>query len=280
MKHFVLVFAATASILAACQPLIRDAHEYSEHQQVGLGEAVSQLALQDEIGQLNAVLEANEQDTFAGLWIQHEPDYRIIVAFTKNGQKTIRSYIENKPWAGLVKVRPAKYTYEELQAAQRIAHSAVHQFCIDVESAIDVTQNRVELYVYDPRQVEAALQPVGIQLPASVTLIQVNEMSSMTALLAGELVLVDGCLRAKNPDADVSDVLILPPKYTLRMDGSTAEIITKDGQVVAHIGDRVDVGEGEIPVEAMDQCMFKKLPTGCLGPYWFVGSISLTGRPK
>lgn len=32
---------------------------------------------------------AKEGDTFAGLWIQNEPRYKVIARFTKRGKKTI-----------------------------------------------------------------------------------------------------------------------------------------------------------------------------------------------
>ena len=43
---------------------------------VDVEEAICRLSLQDEIGELGAELAANERDTFAGLRIQHQPDFR------------------------------------------------------------------------------------------------------------------------------------------------------------------------------------------------------------
>jgi hypothetical protein len=52
-------------------------------------------------------LEQNEGGTFAGLWIQHEPAYRVRVAFNRDGEETIRPYVGGTPLAGLIKVRAA-----------------------------------------------------------------------------------------------------------------------------------------------------------------------------
>lgn len=38
----------------------------------------------DSIGAINGTLQEKEAGTFAGLWIQHRPDYRVVVAFTKS----------------------------------------------------------------------------------------------------------------------------------------------------------------------------------------------------
>ena len=39
----------------------------------------------------------NEKDTFAGLWIQHQPEHRFVVLVTHDGEETIRPYIEGEP---------------------------------------------------------------------------------------------------------------------------------------------------------------------------------------
>ena len=54
-------------------PIERDAQHYAERYGIELSKAVTRLTLQEPIGELGAAIEANEEDTFAGLWIQHEP---------------------------------------------------------------------------------------------------------------------------------------------------------------------------------------------------------------
>jgi hypothetical protein len=58
----------------------QDAEAYSKRFGVSKDEALQQLGTQDEIGELNATLEREQAETFSGLWIQHEPKYRIVVA--------------------------------------------------------------------------------------------------------------------------------------------------------------------------------------------------------
>lgn len=58
-----------------------DAHWYAERFGVSHEEAVHRLRLQGAIGELDSALRS-ERRTFAGLWIEHEPVFQIVVAFT------------------------------------------------------------------------------------------------------------------------------------------------------------------------------------------------------
>ena len=90
---------------------------YAEQFGVELQEAVNRLMLQEPAGKLGATLEEHEGDTFADLWIQHEPEFVIVVAFTRNGDETVRRYIQGGPLEELVKVRHADATLRELMEA-------------------------------------------------------------------------------------------------------------------------------------------------------------------
>ena len=61
---------------------VQDSRMYAEQFCIGLAEAIRRLTLQESIGKLGAALEANEAATLGGLWIQHEPEFRVVVAFT------------------------------------------------------------------------------------------------------------------------------------------------------------------------------------------------------
>jgi hypothetical protein len=133
--------------------------------------------LQDFAGDLDAELSAKEADTFAGLWIQHTPQFQIIVQFTQDGKETIRPYIENGPLADIIDVRIADVTLAELEATQAAALLKVRDFDIPVESGINGFENRVELYVIERSRFETILQETRIQLPDNVDVITVDELS-------------------------------------------------------------------------------------------------------
>ena len=53
--------------------LLQDAQAYAADVGVDLEEALNRLGLQDAIGNLNARLQSEQRDTFAGLWVEHQP---------------------------------------------------------------------------------------------------------------------------------------------------------------------------------------------------------------
>jgi len=159
-------------------PLVRDAQVYASDQGISLDEAIRRLQLQRPIGELNAQLIANERDTFAGLWIQHDPEYRVIVQFTRDSEATIQPYIDNGPLADIVEVRTARVSLAQLEIAQSLVMKAIHDLGVTVNSGINVFENSVELYVIERSQLEAALQEANIQFPEYVKIITVKELST------------------------------------------------------------------------------------------------------
>ena len=167
--------------------LVRDAREYASVMQVDLDEAIRRLQLQDAIGGLGAALVEKEEDTFAGLWIQHQPEYRVIAQFARNGEATIRPYSENGPLAGIVEVRTASITLNELETARAQASQVTQELGIRANSGINVFENRAELYVLAPVQLDDALRKADLQLPANVEVIKVDELpKEVTDIFGGK----------------------------------------------------------------------------------------------
>ncbi len=152
-------------------PIERDAQHYAEQFGVDQSEAVTRLTLQESIGKLGAAIEANEEDTFAGLWIQHKPEYRVVVAFTMEGESTIAKYVQDGPLLELIEVRSAKATLRELERAQLEAGQIVADLGFNLASGIIVQKNRAELYATDRAALEEALRESGNTLPDHVVIV-------------------------------------------------------------------------------------------------------------
>ena len=88
------------------------AEEMAAQWGVPADEAYQRLRVEDAIGTLQTELAVWEVDTFAGLWIEHEPGYAVVVAFTRDGEKTLKPYLEGRSIPGLT-VRKARYTLAE-----------------------------------------------------------------------------------------------------------------------------------------------------------------------
>ena len=253
-------------------------------------------ATEDAISTLQNRLQANDADTFAGLWIQHEPEYHIIVAFTRDGEETIQQYVvDDSELAQLIEVRSAEYTLAQLEADQQAAIQILDTIQQSAGIGIMMMDNRVVVDITDRASFEAALveanvtlpksvivnaiyEPLGedppfdIKPPPSVFMPQLKQRDAvfMEALLIGELVVQDGCLRINNENG--STLIIWQADYYLTDNNSILAILDEKGTVVAQIGEIVYMGGGEQP--AVNEVeMRQPIPKQCSGPYWRMGKI-------
>ena len=275
----------------------RDAQAMAEDMGIPVDEAVRRMQYQDGIGDLQAALMANEAETFAGLWIEHEPEYQIVVQFTRDGEQTIHPYLEGKPWADRVEVRTAEATLASLEAAMAETMNLLQALDLNVISVLNVQENRVEVIVIDRAWFQTQLDKAGVQLPKHVEMVISEAYSGqeidvcatpavpgvafprqaplvavvVEAQLIGDLRLVDGCLRVKDIYSGDSILPIWPPEFTLRAENDQLQVLDGDDQVVARVGEEVYMGGGEVSSPSLPDCVRQQLPAECSGPYWIVG---------
>lgn len=110
---------------------------------------------------------------FGGLWIQHEPDYKVVVAFTRDGEETVRPYIENTPLEDLVEVREVEATIGELGRARDRASAILQELGVQAASGIDIRNNVVQFYLpeAEKKKLDAGLREAGLELPDRVELV-------------------------------------------------------------------------------------------------------------
>lgn len=286
------------------QEIHLDAQAYADDLGVGLEEASRRLNLQEAIGEFGAALEANEVDSFAGLWIQHEPEYRVVVAFVgDDGETVIRPYLETYPaLADVIEVRSAQYTLAELETAQREAFAIVEELePLSIAGGVDVINNRVFLTVGNPELFLQAVEAAGFELPSMVIVEPINPdnipesnaggldeyagpdgqiiyfprqapaVASMEALLEGTLVLDDnGCLRVQHESVPPAEapVIIWHYDFLLDINGAEVTVLNGDGEPVGRVGEWTRMGGGNSRTVAEPE-----MPPACPGPYWILGSI-------
>jgi hypothetical protein len=90
----------------------------------------------------------------------------------------------------------------------------------------------------------------------------------MDALITGELVVANGCLRVD--DKYGNNVLLWPPDFSTHTEQGIIQVLDSTGQIVAGVGDWVEVGGGEVPTPTY-LGLVDPLPENCPGPYWLVG---------
>lgn len=278
---------------------LQDAQLFAEQTGIELSEALSQLQSQDEVGTLQVKLAEEHSETFAGLWTEHEPTYRIIVAFTRDGEETIQPYIENSPLADKVEVRSAEMSYVELENLHNQTIGLTNELGLPVSSSINIQENIVELYVTDQVRFDAALaqanatlpknvvvsavyEPVGESPPFDVTpepsifmpQLQVRSTAFMEALLVGELVVQDGCLVVQS--GEESMMVIWQADYYLNNRDGTIEILNETGEVMAQVGETIEMGGGEVSFSGeLESSLREPIPEPCGQPQkvWLMGEF-------
>ena len=190
LSLLVLTLIAVSAFAQSDSPpgaaLLQDAASYAARFGVDVDEAVHRLRLQREIGDLDAVLTTEERGTFAGLWIEHEPHYRVVVRFTDPaGEQRLRTRIAGGPLAALVDTKPARWTVAELEAQQQEIRSASQRAGVKANSDINVVENRVELQVVDPQEMHAALVSKRVAIPPAVEITRVDALAVPQSLLGG-----------------------------------------------------------------------------------------------
>ena len=169
-------------------PLLFDAQVYASNMNVSVEEALRRFKLQD-IPMPEEELSMNESGTFAGLWIEHTPELKFVVQFTRDGEETMKPYLKKYPeLADIIEVRnTAKVSLADLRRAQANASYSARALDIPVESDINVYNNSVELYMTksDRSRFDDALQRNEIQIPDIVRVITV-EAEAMGNLIGGD----------------------------------------------------------------------------------------------
>ena len=277
-------------ILSPDEALRFDAEAYAKKYGVSVEEAIERLQSQEEIGSLNHSLTENEPDTFGGLWIEHEPEYKVVTLFTRDGEQTIRPYLEGKSIADLVEVRPARYTLAELNTIYDQTIQELKKLDFEVSSGIDLQGNRVEIVVGDQEWFELELNRVGAQLPEGAELsftegastakdkdliltppvpgiafprLKPTEGYQMCLLLEmiGTLRMEDSCLYVQPLGSDKKLLVVWPSTYSLRLEEGQVMVINGSGEEVVRVGEEVYLGGGG----DIDAWISQQIPEACRG---------------
>lgn len=158
-----------------------DASSYAEERGLSDREANRRMRLEScfavELGALERTLRQRERDSFAGIWIQHDPEYRFVASFTEDGREKLRPYIENKPYVPLIVTRSdATATLPELKNAQARAGRLVDRLGLHANLGLDIQKNRAEIYVLDRRRAEKRIRRSELRLPEHAVLVEVERL--------------------------------------------------------------------------------------------------------
>ncbi len=168
--------------------LQRDAEAYANDFGVSIEEAIERLELQPVIGQLRAELVASEPDYFAGLWIQHMPEFQVVVRFTEDADNRINPYLETfESLRPVVETQSAELALSSLRDIQASIYTTVLELDLPVETGIDIQNGIVELYATERAHIDFLTQALVLPIPDYVKTVLVPELSTPEADIYGGL---------------------------------------------------------------------------------------------
>jgi hypothetical protein len=210
---------AAAAGIQSTDPINYDAQIYAELNGVTIDEALHRFELQDAAGELDAALTANEADTFAGLWLEHQPEFKVVVAFTKDGEATIQKYLTEE-LADVVEVRTVDKTTTELEKIQMDFINTLRSLNILADSYTYIPETKVIFSIKksDKELFDSYVNNGDIIVPDKVYIEFVDELAHFDADAAQpdslqdwqplEIVSVEGPLDPINPGGPVVGITI------------------------------------------------------------------------
>lgn len=284
---------------------------YAENMGVSLEEAQRRFRLQDAAGELQVKLRENEADTFAAIWIEHVPKFKIVVLFTDHAEQKIKPYLTDE-LASVVEARTVEESRVMLEESKNKIISALLELGIPVGSELNVYENRINIYVNETNRVQfdKALQDKQIDISDNVDVItvwnmgQTGQAANPPSLgdhfpqlinmpnayydlppIEGKVVLENGCLRIsaiKETWAGADNFLIIwDARFSTRREQGVVQITNSlTNEVLASVGDYAVVAGNKIDKETMPSELKEPIPDECSGPYWLIGEfIKKVERP-
>ena len=264
---------------------------YAQHYGIGMDEAAWRFDIMNIVHLLGNALENDHPDVFTGFWIEHEPEFRLVACFTRNGEEILETYRDKYPdLVEITIVKENEYTLDELLQAQGEANRILRELGLFFSSATMEMDNRVEIYVTDSELFYGTLEEAGVELPdcvvpvivyellrgvpdglnpdPSVNFPQLKTASScyMAALTIGTLELIDGYLRVEGT------IIIWQPDYFVHNNDGTIEIWDRDGNVVGRVGEEIYMGGGSAgTLDNINPTLKEPLPICTEGSFWLQG---------
>ncbi|MEM7051434.1 MAG: S1 family peptidase [Acidobacteriota bacterium] len=179
-----VVVLAASPLSAQLVEFREEVAKYTALYGVHEAEALRRLQLQAAVGELDAKLMAEHGGAFAGLWIEHEPDFRVVVRFkAPHGRHVLDGLKLDRKLRPHLELRSdARYSREELKAAQQAAIYMARELGAEIDANLDVEGNRVELYSTDAAGLRGRLADRSLRLPAAVEVQAVEALAQPVEL--------------------------------------------------------------------------------------------------
>lgn len=158
------------------------AEAYAEAYGVPLGEAISRLAKMDQAAELEERLLAQHPNRFGGLYVEHRPEFRIVVKATGDAEQLLRETVNDPAFVP----RPAERSLRGLRQAQENVLEVLERLGLEFESSLDVATGEVKVFVLDASKARPAVEALLTRHPF-ITLQEVEAMPVPSATILGGL---------------------------------------------------------------------------------------------
>ncbi|HST59292.1 MAG TPA: S1 family peptidase [Longimicrobium sp.] len=165
----------------------QDAAAYASQFGVSPQEGARRLQLQEAVNALNARLTEEQAGTFAGLSIEHTPEFRVVARFTRKGEETLQPYL-SPALAQVVQVEPARFTLQQLERRLEASYDRVRKAGIPAAGGVDVRANRAEVHVQRGRSAAAR----GLLTESDASVVEVDHLPQEEIAMYGGLS-ITGC---------------------------------------------------------------------------------------
>ena len=276
-----------------------DAVIYAQNNNIPVEEAVRQFHLQDAAGELQETLREKESDTFRAIWIERVPEFKIVVLFSRDPERTIKPYLTDE-LRDVVEARTVDESLAMLEDAKQDVLSSLLELGIESEAKTNVYENRITLSVSKANRVllNNALEENHLELPQNVdvvtvwTLWQDNDPDAPSLgghfpqllitpgasydlpYTEGTLILENGCLRLSGVQDMLNGdnfLLIWDARFSTRTEDGIVQVIDSlTGEVLASVGETIGVSFNG---GNLNRPTWRPIPDECSGPYFIVGQM-------
>ncbi|HEV8545211.1 MAG TPA: S1 family peptidase [Candidatus Limnocylindrales bacterium] len=165
-------------------PAESDVVTYASMLSVTQSEAERRLDLQDRAGRLESILSAELPDAFGGMWVRHQPEFRVIVYLTSGDMSTIRGYVASGDLEAILEIEHVERPRAQLQSDADLLAEGMPG---DIAIRVLVPENVVEVMGPSAQEFARHLEKVGISMPESARFVAGQSRGAAAADIYGGL---------------------------------------------------------------------------------------------
>lgn len=120
-------------------------------------EADQRFIIMDQARDVQRQLRTRFPTTFGGLYVEHRPQFRVVVSFTESPRESLRTVTTDPVFVAMF----AAHSLNELRAAQEVIGEELHRSGTNFLSELNLTTSTVEVYVENPPATKRSMGALG-----------------------------------------------------------------------------------------------------------------------